>query len=138
MRVVLRQIRFPTLLRGIFEGAVLGCVFLAAGHSVLGIAVRDLLSPMVPSVVLVLLSLVLSGVYRTDITNSIMNIYVHAAYGFVLYAIAFVPLVLMTIPELANGRFLFFFLFFAFFAFSTVSPLMSGTDFLDGGGRRKN
>lgn len=93
---------------------------------------------MVPVVFIMMISMVLSGVYREEITNSIMNLYVHSAYGFVLASITFVTFVSWVAPEYATVKFTFFFLFFAFFVINTMRPLISGTDFMDGGGRRIN
>lgn len=137
-RTVARQIRFPTLVRGITESLLFSCVFLAAGYVSLGYPISVMLAPMVPVVLIMMLSMVLSGVYREEITNSIMNLYVHSAYGFTLASITCVTFVALVEPEYATLKFTFFFLFFAFFVMNTMRPLISGTDFMDGGGRRTN
>ena len=93
---------------------------------------------MVPVVFMMMMAMVFSGVYRKDITNSIMNLYVHSAYGFVLASFIFLLMAHMLVPEYANFKFKFFFLFFSFFVLNTMRPLISGTDFMDGGGRRTN
>lgn len=113
-------------------------VFLAAGYVSLGMSIVDMLAPMVPVVFIMMLSMTFSGVYRPEITNSIMNLYIHSAYGFVLGSITFVALVHVIAPEFATLKFEFFFLFFSFFVINTMRPIISGTDFMDGGGRRTN
>ena len=137
-RLVARQVRFPTFLRAVTESLLFCCVFLAAGYVSLGYSISAMLAPMVPVVFIMMMSMVFSGVYRKEITNSIMNLYVHSAYGFVLASITFVVFVSFVAPDFATLKFTFFFLFFAFFVTNTMRPVISGTDFMDGGGRRTN
>ncbi len=135
---LLKQISFPSPLRALTEIGMFAGVFLAAGFISLGLGVRDMLAPMVPVILVIMLANVASGVYRRDITNSIMNIYVHSAYGFLLATIGFMVTIGLFFPAFADTKFIFFFLFFSFFVSNTVRPLISGTDFMDGGGRRTN
>jgi len=135
---LLKQISFPSPLRALTEIAMFAGVFFAAGFISLGLGLRGMLSPMVPVILVIMLANVASGVYRRDITNSIMNIYVHSAYGFLLATIGFLVTIGLFFPTFADSKFIFFFLFFAFFVSNTVRPLISGTDFMDGGGRRTN
>jgi len=135
---LLKQISFPSPLRAVIEICMFAGVFAAAGFISLGFGIREMLSPMVPVILVIMLANVASGVYRRDITNSIMNIYVHSAYGFFLASIGFLITLSLFFPEYAVSKFIFFFLFFAFFVSNTVRPLISGTDFMDGGGRRGN
>lgn len=137
-RTVIRQVRFPTFMRALVESLLFSCVFLAAGHVSLGYPLLAMLPPMVPVVFIMMMSMVLSGVYRKEITDSIMNVYCHSAYGFVLATIIFLAFAPLIGPEFASLKFKFFFLFFAFFVTNTMRPLISGTDFMDGGGRRTN
>jgi len=113
-------------------------VFIAAGYISLGFGVGDMLVPMVPVILVIMLANVVSGVYRRDITNSILNLYIHSAYGFFLASIGFLVTIALFFPAFVTTKFIFFFLFFAFFVSNTVRPLISGTDFMDGGGRRTN
>ena len=137
-RVLMRQIKFPTAMRALVESLLFCAVFLAAGYVSLGVPLGHILVPMVPIVLLMMLAMTLSGVYRPEITNSIMNLYVHSAYGFILGAIMFIITMPLIAPELATAKFEFFFLFFSFFVINTMRPIISGTDFMDGGGRRVN
>ena len=137
-RTLVRQIRFPSFSRCLIESSMLAAVFLAAGHVSLGHGIAEMLAPMAAVVLVMMLCFVASGVYRTEIIHSIMNLYVHSAYGFLLAAIAFLLTVAWLEPAYADGRFAFFFLFSAFFVTNTVRPLICGTDFMDGGGRRGN
>lgn len=137
-RTVLRQVRFPTFFRAVIESLLFCCVFLAAGYVSLGHPVHAMLAPMVPVVFIMMMSMVLSGVYREEITHSIMNLYCHSAYGFLLATIIFTSTAHWIVPEYSTLKFKFFFLFFAFFVTNTMRPLISGTDFMDGGGRRIN
>lgn len=113
-------------------------VFLASGFVSLGMPVLDMLAPMVPVVFLMMLCMVVSGVYRPEITNSIMNLYVHSLYGFALGSVTFIACVKFIAPEFATLKFEFFFLFSSFFVLNTMRPVLCGTDFMDGGGRRTN
>jgi len=70
-----RQISFPTPLRALAEAAMFAGVFVAASKISLNVSMADMIWPMVTVVAIMMLSMVVSGVYRTDITNSIMNIY---------------------------------------------------------------
>jgi len=135
---LLKQISFPSPLRAVIEIAMFAGVFAAAGYISLGLGLSDMLAPMVPVILVIMLSSVASGVYRRDITNSIMNIYVHSAYGFLLATVGFLITIGLFFPRFVDTKFIFFFLFFAFFVSNTVRPLISGTDFMDGGGRRTN
>lgn len=137
-KTFIRQVRFPPITRALAEAFIFGVVFLVAGHISLGLMVSEMLSSMVMFVFIMMISMVLSGVYRSEITNSIMNLYVHSAYGFVLASVFCVVAANLFEPRFANVKFEFFFLFSTFFVFNTVSPLFSGTDFMDGGGRRVN
>ncbi|MFK7854383.1 MAG: hypothetical protein AB8B79_09735 [Granulosicoccus sp.] len=134
----LRQLRFPTFARAVTEAFIFCCVFLAAGFVSLGHSVSEMLVPMVPVVFIMMISMVMSGVYRQEITHSIVNLYIHTAYGFLIASLLFVLTANWIVPDYANFKFEFFFLFFAFFVTNTLRPLISGTDFMDGGGRRTN
>lgn len=133
-----KQISFPSFLRALTEMCMFAGVFIAAGIISLGVGIVEMLVPMVPVILVIMLSNVASGVYRRDITNSIMNIYVHSAYGFLLASVGFLITIGLFFPTYADSKFIFFFLFFSFFVCNTVRPLISGTDFMDGGGRRTN
>lgn len=135
---LVRQISFPSPLRALIEVIMFAGVFVAAGYICLGMTFSQMLSPMVPVILVIMLANVASGVYRRDITNSIMNIYVHSAYGFLLATIGFIATIALFYPTFTDAKFVFFFLFFMFFVSNTVRPLISGTDFMDGGGRRTN
>ena len=135
---LIKQISFPSPLRALIEVAMFAGVFTAAGFISLGLGISDMVIPMIPVILVIMLSNVASGVYRRDITNSIMNIYVHSAYGFLLATIGFLATIAVFFPTFTDVKFIFFFLFFAFFVSNTIRPLISGTDFMDGGGRRTN
>ncbi len=137
-RTVLRQVKFPSFFRAVTETLLFSGVFLAAGHISLGVSLVEMLVPMVPIVFVMMLSMVCSGVYRPEITNSIMNLFTHSCYGYVFGSVMFVASVHLFAPEFATLKFQFFFLFFSFFIMNTMRPLISGTDFMDGGGRRTN
>ena len=137
-RIASRQVKFPTFIRALTESLLFCGVFLAAGYISLGVGIVDMLGPMVPIVFVMMLCMAFSGVYRPEITNSIMNLYIHSAYGFVLGSVMFVISVYWVAPEFATVKFEFFFLFFSFFVLNTLRPIISGTDFMDGGGRRTN
>jgi len=135
---VYRQVSFPSPLRAVAEASMFAGVFVAAAKISLGIPVSQMLWPLVTVICIMMVSSVLSGVYRRDITNSIMNIYVHSAYGFFIATVVFLVCVALFMPLYSDSKFVFFFLFFAFFVLNTIRPLISGTDFMDGGGRRTN
>lgn len=133
-----KQISFPSPLRALIEIGMFAGVFAASGFISLGLGISEMRAPMVPVILIIMLSSVVSGVYRRDITNSIMNIYVHSAYGFLIASIGFLITIALFFPAFVDSKFIFFFLFFTFFVSNTVRPLISGTDFMDGGGRRTN
>ncbi len=103
-----RQVRFPTFFRALIESLIFCCVFLAAGYVSLGHSIAVMLEPMVPVVFIMMISMVLSGVYRDEITHSILNLYVHSAYGFVLASVTFVLTAQWIVPAYANLKFEFF------------------------------
>jgi len=137
-RKIVRQFRFPPLLRGLVEMAALAGVFLLAGYISLGVPLVSMLAPMVPVILLMSFSMIASGVYREEITHSILNLYIHSLYGFALATVGFLLITRFLPDEYSSPKFIFFFLFFAFFVMNTIRPLISGTDFMDGGGRRVN
>lgn len=138
LATAVRQFRFPEFLRGLTEALIFCGIYLVAGIISLGVSVEEMLAPMVPVVLLMMFCMVASGVYRSEITNSILNLYIHSIYGFFLASIGFILLTFALPPEYSQPKFIFFFLFFAFFVVNTLRPIISGTDFMDGGGRRKN
>ncbi len=135
---LLRQLRFPSFARGATEALLFALVFLAAGHVSLGLGIAQMLEPMVPVVLLMMICMVCSGVYRQEITHSMINVYFHTLYGFALAAGALMVFVAWLLPDYASTKFIVCFLFFGFFVINTMRPLISGTDFNDGGGRRIN
>ncbi|MEE9321363.1 MAG: hypothetical protein V3U76_13015 [Granulosicoccus sp.] len=135
---LLQQFRFPSFTRALVECLMLSAVFLAAGNISLGLGFVQMLPSMVPVVLIIMFCMIASGIYRTEIMHSIIDVYAHSAYGFVLSTVAFILTVVFLLPQYADRKFIFFFLFFMFFVTNTVRPLISGTDFMDGGGRRGN
>jgi len=133
-----RQFSLPSWPRSLIEIAMFAGVFVAASKISLQMPYSEMLAPMLTIVTLMMVTMIASGVFREDITNCIINLYVHSAYGFLLATMLLLPVVLIFLPQLADGRFIFFFLFFAFFVTGALRPLVSGTDFMDGGGRRIN
>lgn len=133
-----RQFRFPKFVRGLTEALIFCSIYLVAGYISLGISVEAMLTPMVPIVLLMMFCMVASGVYREEITNSILNLYIHSIYGFFLASVGYLLLTFALPSEYSGPKFIFFFLYFAFFVMNTLRPIISGTDFMDGGGRRKN
>ena len=134
---LLRQFRFPTPMRGAVEALVVAAVYLAAGTVALDVPFRDLLGPLVPVVIAMMLSSVASGVYRPEIRNRIANVFAHSTYGFALGAVAIVVTLAVVAPELLTLRFVFFFLFFGFFVVNTLRPLLCGLDPDERSGRRR-
>ncbi len=133
-----RQFRFPKFVRGLTEALIFCGIYLVAGYISLGISIEAMLVPMVPIVLLMMFCMVASGVYREEITNSILNLYIHSIYGFFLASVGYLLLTFALPPEYSGPKFIFFFLYFAFFVMNTLRPIISGTDFMDGGGRRNN
>jgi len=135
---LLRQFRLPPFSRGLTEVLLFALVFLAAGHVSLGHSVTEMLQPMLPIVLLMMVCMVCSSVYRRDIAHSMITVYCHSIYGFVLAGISLVVFVAWLAPAYNSAKFIFFFLFFGFFVINTMRPLISATDFMDsGGGRRR-
>ena len=115
-----------------------GCVFLAAAYVSLDFGIQKMLPGLVPLVVIMMLSMVLSGVYREELRNNIMNVYMRSLFGFGVALVATLVFLNIFMPQFVDKKFILFFVFFAFFVTGTVRPLISGTDFMDGGGRRIN
>lgn len=138
LSTAVRQFALPTLSRGLAEVAMFSAVFVAASKISLDMPYYQMFAPMMVIVALMMFTMIASGVFRSDITNCIMNLYMHSAYGFVLAAVLLLPTIVFFLPQLLDPRFIFFFLFFAFFVTGALRPIISGTDFMDGGGRRIN
>lgn len=133
-----KQFALPTWPRAIAEVFMFLGVFVAASKISLQMAYADMFFPAIVIVSLMMVTMIASGVYRADITNCIINLYTHSAYGFMIAAMLLLPTIMLVLPHLLDPRFIFFFLFFAFFVTGALRPLISGTDFMDGGGRRTN
>jgi len=138
METATRQFSLPSFGRGLAECAMFAGVFVAASKVSLQLPYSEMFVPLLAIVALMMACMIASGVFREDITNCIINLYVHSAYGFLLAAILLLPVLGLFLPSLFDPRFIFFFLFFAFFVTGALRPLISGTDFMDGGGRRIN
>ena len=113
-------------------------VFLAAGFFSLGHGLSEMLVPMVPVVFVMMICSAFSGVYRAEVTDSIVGVYVRSAYGFAWSALAVLLSLSQLAPVYTDPRFVFSFLFFAFFVTNALRPLISGMDFVDGATRREN
>ena len=95
LKTASRQISFPSLRRSLAEFAMFAGVFIAASKVSLQLPYSEMLVPMLSVVILMMASMVASGVFRDDITNCIINLYVHSAYGFLLAAILLLPTCLL-------------------------------------------
>ena len=134
---LLRQFSFPTPMRGAVEALVVAAIYLAAGTVALDVPFRELLGPLVPVVLAMMLSSVASGVYRPEVRDRISNVFVHSTYGFALGAAAIVVTLALVAPGLLTLKFVSFFLFFGFFVLNTLRPLLCGMDLEERGGRRR-
>ena len=135
--LVLRQFSVPPPVRGAVEALVVSAVYLAAGAVALDVPFRELLGPLVPVVLAMMLASVASGVYRPEIRERIGNVLLHSTYGFALGAVGLVATLAVVAPELLTLRFVSFFLFFGFFVLNTVRPLLCGFDADERSGRRR-
>ncbi len=135
--VLLRQFAAPTPVRALVEALVVAAVFVAAGSVALDAPLVELLGPLVPVVLAMMLASIASGVYRPEIGNRISKVFIHSTYGFVLGAAAVIATLFVVAPQMLTVRFVGFFLFFGFFVMNTVRPLLCGTDLNDRGGRRQ-
>ena len=61
---LVRPVCFPSVLRARVESLLFSSVFLAAGYVSLGHSMSTMPAPMVPVVFIMMMSMVLSGVYR--------------------------------------------------------------------------
>lgn len=138
VNTVLRQFALPSWSRAIAEVLMFGGVFVAASKVSLQLPYHEMPGPLFVIVSLMMLTMIASGVFREDITNCITNLYVHSAYGFFMAAVLLVPTIVFFWPQLLDPKFIFFYMFFAFFVTGAIRPVISGTDFMDGGGRRVN
>lgn len=133
-----RKVSFPNVAQAVVECLMFGCVFLAAAYVSLDFGIQQMLPGLVPLVVIMMASMVISGVYRAELTSNIMKVYFHSLYGFGIALLLILLFLNIFMPQFVDTKFIVFFVFFAFFVTGTVRPLISGTDFMDGGGRRIN
>ena len=133
-----QQFSLPGLTRGVVEALLFAAIFATAASFSLGLAVIDYAGTMAIVVFVMLACMVASGVYRDDISEDIAKVYLHSGYGYLLAMACFLML-MPVLPEVySRPKFVFFFLFLSFFAISTLRPVICGTSFINGGGRRHN
>ena len=127
-----------SLLRVSIEALMFSILFIVTGVISLSVPLQDMVGPMIAVVCMMIACMIVSGVYHQDTANSILTVYKRSIVGFGLSVVGLFGLLSILPDVFSTGRFVFFFLFFQFFVINTVRPLLYGTDFIDGGGRRQN
>ncbi len=127
-----------SVLRVLVEALLFASVFIVTAVISLSVPVQQMVGPMIAVVCMIICCMIVSGVYQQDAAKSVASVFKRSVYGFCLSAAGLFVL-LNVLPDVySTGRFVFFFLFILFFVTNTVRPLLYGTDFNDGGGRRSN
>ncbi len=119
-----RQVTFPSFSTGLLEVIIFGSVFLVTGSIGLDSGISAMILPMIVFSAVMLTSMVLTGVYRSDISRSIVSLYQRTAVGYVIAALGLVVLALLTTSEYFDLRFSGFVLLFSFFVVSTIRPVI--------------
>ena len=127
-----------SLLRVLIEALLFSTLFIVTGVISLSVSLQDMVGPMIAVVCMMIACMIVSGVYHQDTADSILTVYKRSIVGFGLSVVGLFGLLTILPDVFSTGRFVFFFLFFQFFVINTVRPLLYGTDFVGGGGRRRN
>lgn len=135
-RRLVRQFRLPSPARFVIEASLIAGLFMACVWMSGDAWVSATYEPMIWVTAVMMVAMTASGVYRREIWNSVENIYLHGAYGFVIAGSAALITLSQVAPRLLQGKFAFLFLFLTFFALNTIRPLLSGSEITNGGGRR--
>lgn len=131
-----RQVTFPTFSTGILEVVIFSSVFLVTGSIGLDSGISSMILPMIVFSAVMMTSMVLTGVYRSDISRSIVRLYQRTAVGYVIAALGLVVLALLTTSEYFDLRFSGFVLLFSFFVVSTIRPVIVDSISTDDDDRR--
>ncbi|MDO6462275.1 hypothetical protein Q4485_16315 [Granulosicoccaceae sp. 1_MG-2023] len=119
-----RQIAMPSVSTGVLEVSIFCIAFLATGVIGLHRTVPSLILPMVLFAAVMMISMIVTGVYRDDISHSIVRLYKRTALGYGIGAAGMLIFVLVSTSELFTLHFVGFVLMFSFFMVSTVRPVI--------------
>lgn len=119
-----RQVTFPSFSTGILEVIIFSSVFLVTGSIGLDSGLSSMILPMIIFSGVMMTSMVLTGVYRSDISRSIVQLYQRTAVGYIIAGAGMVLLAVLTTSEYFDLRFSGFVLLFSFFVVSTIRPVI--------------
>ncbi len=132
-----RQVTLPSIAIGLLEVFIFCGVFLVTGIIGLNSAFLSLILPMFVFAAVMMGSMVLTGVYRSDISRSIIHLHQRTAIGYAIAAIGLLILAALSSSDYFDMKFLAIVLLFSFFVVSTIRPvIVEGRVFKQEGDRR--
>ena len=127
-----KQISLPAPAVGVLEMLILTCVFLSTAAVGLKTGIESIIIPLLTFVFFMMIGMVMSGVYRSDVARSIIRSYQRTVIGYLIAAIGLYMIATMTASQYFDVRFIGFVLFFSFCVISTIRPLIKEVTHPDG------
>lgn len=122
-----RQIALPTVSTAVLEVGIFCAAFLTTGSIGLNRTVGSMLLPMMLFACIMMISMIVTGVYREDISRSIIRLHKRTAIGYSIAALGMLFMTLWSASDLFSVHFLGFVLLFSFFIVGTVRPVIVDT-----------
>ncbi len=119
-----QQITLPSPAMAIMEVVLFCSVFLATGAFGLNATLVSMIFPMTTFVIIIMFGMIVSGVYRADISRSIVQLYQRTVIGYLIAGVALFFLATLSVSQYYDAKFLGFVLIFSFCVVSTIRPLI--------------
>lgn len=118
------QIALPSISTAVLEVGIFCAAYLTTGVIGLDRTIGSLLLPMFLFAAVMMGSMIITGVYREDISRSIVRLHKRTAIGYGIAALGMSLLTLASASELFTVHFLGFVLLFSFFIVGTIRPVI--------------
>ena len=125
VKKIRRQFSLPAPSVGLLEILILSCVFLSTAAVGLKSGVESIILPLLVFVVFLMMSMVVSGVYRSDIARSVISSYKRTLIGYLIAGVCLLVVAMTSASQFFDVRFIGFVLFFSFCVISTIRQLIS-------------
>ncbi len=119
-----KQFTLPAPTIGVLETLIFCCVFLSTAAVVLETGGDSILPSLLIFVVVMMVSMIISGVYRSDIARSIVNLYRQTIIGYAFATLCLYSATVLSASRYMDIEFIGFVLMFSFCVLSTIRPLI--------------
>ena len=131
------QATLPSLPIGVLEVLIFCGAFLVCGTIALNSSITAMILPMLLFTSVMMVSMVLSGVYKADIARSIILLHKRTAAGYLCAALMMLVLTGLSTSEFFDFKFIALAFIFSFIVISTIRPVISD-DVTSGQGDRRS